>query len=52
MEVARALMNPGNGQVPIQLLNTWSDPIELSRESTIAVLEPVSPEQHQESITT
>ena len=50
VEVARALVSPEDGQVPVRLLNTQSDPIKLSKGRTIAVLEPVAPEQLQEPI--
>ena len=42
VEVARALVTPVEGQIPVRLLNTRSDSIQISKGKTIAVLEPVA----------
>ena len=50
VEVARALVNPVDSSIPLRLLNSHTDLIELGKGKVIAVLEPVIQDQFPEMI--
>ena len=50
VEVARALVRTDRDEIPIRLLNTRSESIELCKGKTIAVLESIAQEQLLETI--
>ena len=50
VDVARALVSPERGEVPVRILNTRTEPVELQKGKVIATMEPLAQEQLLETV--